>query len=37
MVVSAMGQDCNYQLDITKLGRKSGKNKLKENLSNTPP
>jgi hypothetical protein len=23
--VVAMGQDCNYQLDITKLGRKGGK------------
>uniref|UniRef100_A0A4W5L5R7 FERM domain containing 4B n=1 Tax=Hucho hucho TaxID=62062 RepID=A0A4W5L5R7_9TELE len=28
--VAAMGQDCNYQLDITKLGRKRGKYKMTE-------
>ena len=28
MGVAAMKQDCNYQLDTMKLGRKRGKNKL---------
>ncbi|CAB1311888.1 unnamed protein product [Coregonus sp. 'balchen'] len=30
--VAAMGQDCNYQLDITKLGRKGGKKKSYKNV-----
>jgi hypothetical protein len=30
MGVAAIGQDCNYQLDILKVGRKRGKKCLKK-------